>query len=363
MRNNKYLLFIGLLVVLSSLLSIYFYQRNATAMRVQAEYFFVRTLTSELQKKVVILKLPHFASRPSSDTIPLTLRITTVEGVKIYKVDAEKSRKNISHNPMERSLHSIVWEENPLSLDTLNQLWADTLRGLKIYAITTMRVSITTLHDKTLTSASTGDNRHVAYSSRFVSYVGNRCEIEVAGLLKHSWWAVCLYHWSPFLWILVGVVFILFLSRSFYRLTHRPAKMEIIKEEVIREVIVEKEVICEVIKEVPVSIFVKELDDVKLKLYQLQPGLIFDARKQVLVLNGVDKDLASQSCVILNIFLDAPDYTLTDTEIIEKVWGKRDASMKDFTAACARLRISLAKVGFSVLFKRVERDQYRMVIC
>lgn len=351
MKNNKYLLFIGILVVFSSLLCISFYQKNATAMRTQAENIFVHILTSELHKKVVELKLP-FSSWSNSDTVPLTIRITNAEGVKVYKVDAEKSRKNISHNSMERSLHSIVWEESPLSLDTLNKLWADTLHMLKIYAKTTTCVSTNTLSGKALTSVSVGDNGRIDFSPHFVFYVGNRCEIEVTGFLEHSWWMVCLYHWSPFLWILAGVALILFLSRSFYLLTHRPTKIEILKEEVI----------CEVIKEVPVSVYVKELDNVKPKVYQLQSELLFDAHRQVLVLNGADKNLAPQSCVILKLFLDAPNYTLTDTEILKKVWGKREATIKDFTVACARLRNSLEKAGFSVLFRRVGHDQYRMII-
>lgn len=349
MKNNKYIFLIALSVILSFLLSAHFYQRNVTAMQAQAEELFVATLTSELHKKVVEADMPHFFIT-HSDTIPLTICITTEQGKKVYKVDAVKSRKNISRNPRERSLHTIVCEENPLSADSLNRHWADTLRMQNIYARTAMRVSAVTLQDKTVVSTSPG---YVVSSPRFVSYIGNRCEIEVSGCVAYSWWAVCLFDWFPFLWSGIGVLSAFFLLCFFYRLTHRPPKIEVVKEEVVREVI----------KEVPVPVCVKKTDNVSLKIYQLQPNLLFDAHKQVLVWNGVEKALAPQSCVILKTFLDATDYTLADTEILNSVWGKQDASIKNFTAACARLRNSLSEVGYSVLFKRVGSNQYRMIVC
>lgn len=348
MKNKKYIFLIAFSVTLSFLLSAHFYRRNVTAMQAQAEGLFVATLTSELHKKVVDANL-FYSSLRRSDTIPLTICITTEQGEKVYKVDPTKSRKNISQNPVERSLHTIVCEENPLSADSLNRRWTDTLRIQNIYASTAMRVSAVTLQDKTLVSTSPG---YVASSPRFVSYIGNRCEIEVTGCLAYSWWAVCLFDWFPFLWSGVGVLSAFFLLYLFYCLTHRPPKIEVVKEEVIREVI----------KEVPVPVCVKEPDNVNLKIYQLQPNLLFDAHKQVLMWNGVEKALAPQSCVILRTFLDATDYTLTDTEILYSVWGKKDASIKTFTAACARLRNSLSEVGYSVLFKRVGSNQYRMIV-
>lgn len=351
MKNYTYIFLIGLFVASSSLLSVDFYQKNASAMRAQAEDLFVRTLTGELHRKVVRASLFHY-SKVNSDTIPLIIRITTEDGVKIYKVDAKKSRKNISQNRQERSLHTIVCEESPLLPDSLNKLWADALRARKNDARTAVRVSVVTLQDVATVSTSGGGSSCDASSPRFVSYVGSRCEVEVTGCLAYSWWTVCLYHWSPFLWIWVAVVSMLLLLYLFYRFTHRPAEIKVVKEEVIREVI----------KEVPVPVYVKELASVNLKVYQLQPGLLFDARKQVLVWNGIEKGLTPQSCKILAIFLDAPDYTLTDDEILSKVWGKQVATMKNFTSSCARLCNSLNKVGFSIFFKRVGHNQYRMIV-
>lgn len=348
MKTNKYILLIALSVTLSFLLSTRFYQKNVTAMQAQAEELFVATLTSELHKKVAEANMPYSYVR-SSDTIPLTICIRTEQGEKVYKVDPTKSRRNISQQSIERSLHTIVCEENPLSADSLNRRWADTLRTQNIYARTAMRVSAVTLEDKTLVSTSPG---YLASSPCFVYYIGNRCEIEVTGCVAYSWWAVCLFDWFPFLWSGIGVLSAFFLLYFFYRLTHRPPEIEVIKEEVIREVV----------KEVPVPVRVKESDNVNLKIYQLQSNLLFDAHKQVLVWNGVEKTLAPQSCIILRTFLDAPDYTLTDTEILHSVWGKKDTSIKTFTAACARLRNSLSEVGYSVLFKRVGSNQYRMIV-
>ena len=57
---------------------------------------------------------------------------------------------------------------------------------------------------------------------KFVVYLGERCEIEVSGLLFYTWWSVCRYHFFPF-GMIVGialclVVFLIYLFRVKNRL-------------------------------------------------------------------------------------------------------------------------------------------------
>lgn len=73
--------------------------------------------------------------------------------------------------------------------------------------------------------------------------------------------------------------------------------------------------------------------------------------------------LSHQSCVILNIFLDATDCTLTDAEIQSRVWEKQEVTTKNFTSLRARFRNLLDGVDFLVLFKRVGYNQCCLILC
>lgn len=351
MKYTLLTLLIGGAIALSFLIGTYFYQRNVSAMRVEAESLFVHTLTSELQKRKEMLSLPNFSSRENPDTIPLVVYITTEEGRRMYKVDAVKSRKNISRNSGERFLHSVVCEKSPLPPDTLSGLWSEVLHAHKIRAKAAVRIVATDLHGKTSTFRSLGGSESASSTFCAVSYVGSRCEIEVIGFLEYLWTGVYLYDWLPFLWLAIGDVLIIFLSCSFYKLMRRPAKIQVV--EVPYPVVVEKEV--------PLKIYVKEMNQVD--AYQLRPGLLLDNREQILLLDGKRIGLASQSYHVLKLFWDAPDHTLTDDEILDGVWAKKGAAtIKDFTVANNRLRKALGKVGFFIDFRRVDGYKYRMIV-
>ena len=96
----------------------------------------------------------------------------------------------------------------------------------------------------------------------FVSYIGNRCEVEVIGKLQYTWWSVCLYHWLPF-WgnIVITLIIFVFLFCLFK-----------LKDGVSQVVLVEKEVIREVVS------FVKEVGDTKPVLYSLNTDLFFNPK-------------------------------------------------------------------------------------
>lgn len=95
---------------------------------------FSRSAQEELHRKQQELNL-FYVFKVTTDTIPLTVRITTSDGIKVYTVDAKKSEKNISQNMAERSWHSIVCMKTCLSVDTLRQLWDEELKGGKFLSI------------------------------------------------------------------------------------------------------------------------------------------------------------------------------------------------------------------------------------
>lgn len=74
------------------LVSIHFYQKNVEAMRTESEDLLVEVLKKELHRKQQELNL-FYVFKVTTDTIPLTVRITTSDGIKVYTVDAKKSER------------------------------------------------------------------------------------------------------------------------------------------------------------------------------------------------------------------------------------------------------------------------------
>lgn len=325
-----------------------FYRANVDTMHSQAELAFIHVLKQELEKKNRSLKISYTTyNKTGVDTIPLHVHITTASGKRKYKVNAEKSKKNLSQNFTERSLQSIYLKNSPLSVDALWKSWQDTLRDYRIYGTIVVKIFTTDLDGYLNCVEKSGSSPgSVPNQITLVSYIGNRCEVEVIGKLQYTWWSVCLYHWLPFLGnIVITLIIFVFLFCLFK-----------LKDGVSQVVLVEKEVIREVVS------FVKEVGDTKPVLYSLNTDLFFNPKKQLLIYRGGEIKLSPQSTVILKYFLDAPEYTVTDDELVKNIWGmNHGASIKNFRSASQRIYNVFDAVGFSIKFMRVGTDRYTMV--
>ena len=101
-------------------------------------------------------------------------------------------------------MHSVVCMEKQLSADTLNRIWADSLRMRHIVAKTSVQV-VSADSSKCIRSEGSCDN-NCFVSPIWIAYVGNECEVEVAGFLSSTCWSViryssssiCPYCWSDF---------------------------------------------------------------------------------------------------------------------------------------------------------------------
>lgn len=298
-------------------------------MCVVADTCFVNVLTSKLESKQKEMDIPYFVSC-TSDSISQEVRITTSEGTKTFKIDPVKSRRNVSRSSILRGLHSVICEESPLSPDTLNALWATALGANKISATTSVCISITDFHERVSYLMSRDAVAAVSSSLAFTSYVGNRCEIEICGFLQYSLWQIIRFHWIPFLGLCMVTITLLPLLYYIYRLSRRPEEIEVMAEGV--------------------------------DIHRLCPGFRFDAKRQVLLKGDEVINFAPQSCVILRLFLDAAEHTLSDEEILNGVWPKdKTRSIRRFSVASSRLCSALKKQGFLIEFKRVDADHYRML--
>ena len=123
------------------------------------------------------------------------------------------------------------------------------------------------------------------------------------------------------------------------------------------EIVFEKETSPE--KKAPL---IKQICKVEGQLYGLRYGVVFDAQNRVLNCNGKKMSLSPQQCQILKLFLDAPDYTVTDEDIIKFIWkGQSNVQINTFCSAGNKLGKRLEQAGCGVCFRRFGSDRYRML--
>ena len=396
MKYIRLLLCIGGIVLLAFLVSLYFFQRNRKLMHIKAESLFTQVLKDELKKKGEELDLLYSFSGISSDTVSLIISIMTETGSRQYKVDAGKSRKNLSQIPRERSLHSVICSEKQLSPMTLSRAWADSLQAQHILARAAIQIVTTDLENNTLYKKS----RTVSLSPKlkFVVYLGERCEIEVSGLLFYTWWSVCRYHFFPF-GMIVGialclVVFLIYLFRVKNRLfktqserwllvenlkrrEEKSEELERVRDQYMQQVMAqqsdarEKDMLLknleQKLKDLEQKSRVYEAQIVELKkakellgtkslVYKLSPILTFDAYKKILVCNEEIIPLNLQSSTLLLAFLNATDCQLTRKEIEKCLSG---GSRECFRTAKHRLAKAL-QIDSSISIVQHDRDLFQL---
>lgn len=308
--------------------------------RLEAENTFNYAVKKEMQKRTRKLYFPY-SSSAKTDTIPLTLFITTNDGTKRYEINAEKSKKNISQDFKERSLHSVSCEENPLSADTLQQSWHRALANKRIPIKTKVALTVAELDGKISKSESSLFSYLSPSHPCTVSYIGNRCEVEVAGIWEITWWSAISYDWLPFCGIIIAIVLAILFISHLHKVHVRSMKGK------VREIIK----------------LVKAPQDVKPEIYQLSSGLFFNTYKQCLIYNNNELKLAPQQCIILKLFLDASDYTISDNDLLQQIWrSDKSATINRFRVASQRLCKTLQNIDFHIEIKRVGSDKYRLLL-
>ena len=389
MKYIRLLLCILGIVLLAFLVSLYFFQRNRKLMHIKAEKLFTQVLKDEMKKKGEELDLFYSFSGISSDTIPLTISIMTETGSRQYKVDAGKSRKNLSQISRERSLHSVICSEKQLSPMTLSQTWADSLQTRHILARAAIQIVTTDLENNTLYKKSRTVN--LSPELKFVVYLGERCEIEVSGFLYYTWWSVCRYHFFPF-GMIVGIalcliVYLIYLFRVKNRLFKIQSERWLLAEklkrreeklvelasirdqyahqiEVQRSDAREKDMLLKDLEQKSKAYEgqiaelkkAKELLGTKSLVYKLSPILTFDAYKKILVCNEEIIPLNLQSSTLLLAFLNATDCQLTREEIEKCLSGRSRECLRT-----AKHRLSkVLQIDPSISIVQHNRDLFQL---
>lgn len=343
---------IGGLIIIACLLCRYYYLENIKEISVQAEASFISVLKESMDKKVRESKEPYWCATIAPDTVPLTVSITSKDGMRSFKIDPLKSKKNISQNRHERLIQSVTFEKNPFKLDSINLIWAEKLDSNRISAYTT--ISMTTMKLDELDGNVNRLMSHYEFDKTllnmtFNAYIGLRCEVEVVAQLSPRWWSIILYRWLPFVLIIIGTIFSIIGISYRNKVNH---KYQIITLEAEKNALLDES-----------EALATEIVKAKVGEYELKPGLIFSPKQQVLIYQGEVIKLPPQSCVILKLFLDAEEHTLADNAILKNIWGNCESATIDrFRVACSKLCKSLKEVEYSIKFVRIGGDKYCMLL-
>lgn len=338
-------MFFILMMILSVGIGRHYYFVNEKLICSQAESILIDLLKLELEKRREVLKIPYHSFSGGVDTIPLFIRVTTKDGTYQCKIDPDKSKKNISSSHFERSLQSICLLKSPLDPCSLEQIWVETLKKNRINATTAIKISVEDIKGDIITVDNEKRKDCSSFMHVFVFYIGNRCEVTVKGYVKYAWLSVCSYNWMPF-FINIAVL-LLFCGILFYFLIFKKG---------YKDVMIENSVICED------NGIVEIAEKIKPKVYQLSIDLIFNPREQILKYKNEDINLSPQSVAILKLFLDAPDNTVQDDDIVKNVWGMTPGtSIKNFRSASQRIYKVFDKIDFSIKFVRIGIDKYTLI--
>ena len=399
-RSRLFLWILGILMQ-AFLISMHFYQRNMEAMYTETEYLLKEVLNEELHRKQLELNM-FYVSRIVVDTVPLTIRVTTSEGVKTYTVDFQKSKKNISQSMAERSWHSIVCMKSCLSTDSLQQLWNERLKKSKIFANTDIHISITHLDNTTsYFKCKTCDDLCFG-THKITFYVGNRCEIEITAFWSYLWQAIYQYNSTPFevIGIVAAVLIIIFCSWYLTKIyiskirndrrrlandrdRERKVRMQLEKDQKRLEVKQkeyerrikdlslkgeereeERKSMEKILKEYKMQIQkLKELRESGKEplLYILSSKVTFDSYAKLLICGDQSISLTSQACQLLDTFLNAPEYILTYEELLECLWKDGSGDMIRLRVAISRLRIVLSVDPEISIFQK-DINKYQLVL-
>lgn len=332
---KKYLrVIIALLCVAAvCLVGHYLYRQRVAQYDVCAREAFTKALELEMQKrdtvKVYIATKRSLANFRSSKKLPKEVTVTNEYGTKKYPIVPYKHENNIEDSPVIRMMHGYILEKYPLSVDTLHCVWDSLLHEKQVMAKTLVRVEVTDLLEKESKTYSGNTAQFTPSDSLISYYIGYRCEVEATGFVSYTLlYIYTCYDWLILLGIVLGsiLLFLLIRYRSRFLVKKHPA-------------LVEEGSSAGLESPVPVITVLKE----KAHIYQLESELLFDADSGCLKRGTSQEWLTPQTTILLQAFLEAPDYKLSTQEIQLLLWPDGSGTNDRMYTAIKRLRSSLSK--------------------
>lgn len=343
MARHQYILLstsvIGVIVVL--FLGKAYYENRREELYVKARAAFAKALEQELSKRDVEGELAFvfdIRGRVNIKELPDTIYWTDKTGRRKYILQPEKHRKNVTEDPNIRALHSYALQKMPIIPDTLNLIWQNYLRQNNISYNTGLRIEISDKDEK-VTSLLSADSKWLR-SPIVDCTIGYRCEIEVMGYLEYG------------IWQLIGIkelgfflLYCLFITGVYKIVVYLDRKVN--RPPIIR------------IKEVPTVELVKDTDKGPIRIYRLGEKSIFYAKQKKIVTIDKEERISPQNSVLLETFLNAKDYVLSDDDIMKCLWPDGSGTIVRLHKAINRLR-EVLKMEPQIYIERVGINAYQM---
>lgn len=334
-ENLQMLLIYVAIGIISACITGYFlYQYKAGLWKAQACSTLRTALKQELQKrdsKDIYFATSGNTSLPS-DSIdikkePIKVTIESEYGKKDFFIPYDKHIHNIERPSDIRALHSCILAMAPLKADSLNMVWENLLVPIGFPGRTNVRISVVDWWEHE-TYAYSGDSLYVTKSDSLITYyLGYCCEIGVTGYMHYPWWKAFTTKDKILLCIIVLCCFLLFFIQEHIVRVYR------------RFFVKEVPVIVE--KEIPVIAVEKS----QAHIYQLEDDLYFDADSGKLSRTDACVMLSSLPAKLLQGFLEAENYLLSNNEIMELLWQDGTGTSERVHTAITRLRKELSKIS------------------
>lgn len=322
-ENRKLLLMYAMIGVLGACVTGYFlYQNKVKYWKQQAYDAFPIALKQELKKREsinVYFATSGNANLPEDVTESKIVTMESEYGKKEYEISYLKILHNIGTNSLQKGIHSIKLEKHPLNANELNNVWDSLLVEMGFRGRTGTRVSVTDLSERETCTYS--DKRYAKADSLISRYIGYRNEVGATGYIHCSLWEVFSAKDVILLCALfLGCVSLFFIDKYVVLLYRR--------------------------------FFVKMMPvippkGVEAHIYQLDENMFFDSYSRKLWNANAEETVASQPAILLQGFLDAEGWKLTNEEIIQLLWQGEAVSSERLHSAVNRLRLHLKKVSNS----------------
>ncbi|QIU94195.1 winged helix-turn-helix domain-containing protein [Bacteroides faecium] len=241
------------------------------------------------------------------------------------------------NNKEKRSLFSPVLVNIPLNVDSLNKMWRESLYNVNIPVKTNVRISIS----KGQVHYSESSFAPLAKDSLFSFYLGPNHEVEITGFASYHWWNIFDGRLPIMIILLLAGYFIP--GFLFVKVLQMP-KLSLFK------------------KQIPTSKDEKAADVIvkaeRLPVYQLEEDVFFDVHQRILKKKEDIEKLTPQQAVLLEAFLKANQYKLTQREIDILLWPNGSGTAERLYTAICRLRKSLE--GISSFQVECQIDIYQL---
>ena len=300
----------------------------------KAREAFVETFNQELKNRNLD---EHFLFNYDAKTLlnyelPDSVYIDDELGRHWLQLDPEKHYLNITDNINIRAVHSFLFSESPIKPDSLQLIWSEHLKESNIFIQSALCVSIMDRNGVVESNNAFQSEWYTPSNVVFRIYIGYACEIEIIGYLHYSIWEMMSVEVLLYL-LLYGVcVFIIY----------RISLSAIAKLKSMRQIEV-----------------VQGVSGIPVRSYILHDNVLFYAEQRVIEIDGIEKKMPLQACLLLELFLNSKDHIVPDAEIMNTLWPDGSGHLKRVHKAVARLRTYLM-TDSPIRIERENLDTYQL---